>query len=64
MWILNASVSGEERTYHLGFPPIAMKDPMLELIWEHITRLKTWSIPKDKFDVLASKKDGSTSFSS
>ena len=58
------SASREEQADHLGFPPIAMKDPMLELIWEHITRLKTWSIPKDKFDVLASKKDESTPFSS
>lgn len=36
-WLLSVSASGEDRPALIGMPPIASTDPILALVWEHIS---------------------------
>lgn len=36
-WLLNISATGEDRPDFTGLPPIASTDPILAMVWEHIS---------------------------
>lgn len=36
-WLLNISASGDDRPDFAGLPPIASTDPILAMVWEHVS---------------------------